>query len=129
MGIKHISTEQLVGDTISFAKDCIKAGRGPMKQLSYNNGATTAEFDNILFQLPQKTKSEMYWESMQVRSNQEMMNPSKPWFIQGYNDKARELGLPSFNFFGELIIVVTFGVVLNLMRAANISINQNIILM
>lgn len=103
MGI-NITLEELAIGSFEFAKDCVGSKRWPCDQLSYSNGAGTAEMDHHILR---NLEPSMYWNIMRVRANQEMTSPRDQSFVQGYNDKAHTFGLQSFNYFGGLISLLT----------------------
>ena len=89
--IKNISFQDIVKGARDLGVECVKNKKTPHQQMEYSNGCYAADMDSLLF----KTDNKLFWECRKQRANiDKNLPPLSQEYINGYNHKAREYGIP-----------------------------------
>lgn len=89
MGVQNITAGEIVRGLFELLGDAFKHE----DSLEYRNGRSSASFDSAI-----AVRNPKLWASIiKFRNVQDVQNPPSRSFVTGYNEKARELGIPAYN--------------------------------
>ena len=98
MAGKNIGIRDVVHGALQLGADCVKNKRTITQQLDWNNGEAHATMENIIF----ASDKALFWtvrkERARLDANRE---PCSKEYIDAYNHKAAELGMPEYHVLDE----------------------------
>jgi hypothetical protein len=98
MSGKNIGIQDIVSGALQLGADCVKNKRTMTQQLDWNNGEGHATMDNMIF----ASNKALFWilrkERARLDANRE---PCTKAYIDAYNHKAAELGMPEYHVLEE----------------------------
>jgi len=88
MGVQKITAGEIVQGLFELLVYACKN----RDSIEYEKGCSSASFDNVIVGNPKLWKS-----IIKIRKVQDVQYPPSKSFVTGYNEKARELGIPPYN--------------------------------
>ena len=98
MSGKNIGMQDIVDGALQLGAECAKNKRTVTQQVDWNNGEAHAFMDNIIF----ASDKALFWTLRKDRARLDAHRvPCTKEYIDAYNHKAAELGMPDYHVLDE----------------------------